>query len=61
MSARRRVEVDAPAVAAAAAPAIDDTEALRVQIAALQAQLEALDATPAPASAPATRAVARHG
>jgi hypothetical protein len=38
------VEIGAPA----ATPVVDDTEALRVQIAALQAQLGALDAATAP-------------
>ena len=44
------VEVEAPVVVAAAAPAVDDTEALRAQIAALQAQIAALDSPEAPAT-----------
>ena len=59
------VEGAAPAVAAAAAPAVDDPRPCRVQIAALQAQLEALDssaepaAPEAPARLPGTEEAAR--
>ena len=52
------VEVAAPAVVAATAPAVDDTEALRAQIAALQAQIAALDSPEAPATV-APEALAR--